>query len=96
MKTYFEITKLRELLAAFIETTEIVLRLTVNDLVGADVPALREPLPTNFTWVWAFSSVPSFVRLKFFVSQDGETGMSPAYLQVSKLGKTTAAARFFA
>ena len=96
METYFEITELREFFAAIIETTEIGLRFIVNDLVGVDIPALRESLSTNVTCVWAFSSVPSFVRLKFFVSQDGETGMSSAYLQVSKLRKTTAAAGFFA
>ena len=97
METYFEITELRELLAAIIETTEIGLRLIVDDLVGADVPALRESLPTDFTMVWAFSSVPSFMCLKFFVSQDRETEIVFCnYLQVSKLGKHTAASRFFA
>jgi hypothetical protein len=96
VETYFEITERRASFVAFIETTEIGLRLIVNGLVGPDVPELCESLLTNVTCERAFSSVPSFVRLKFFVSQDGETGMSSAYPQVSKLRKTTAAAGFFA
>jgi hypothetical protein len=78
VETYFEIAELRELLAAIIETAEVGLRLIVNDLVGADLPALRESLPTDFTMVWAFSGVPSFVCLKLFVSQDRETELSSA------------------
>ena len=72
VEAYLEIAELRKLLAAVIETTEVGLRLIVDDLVGANVPALGEPLPTNFALVWAFSSVPSFVGLEVLVSQDGE------------------------
>jgi hypothetical protein len=56
------------LLAAVIKTIEVRLRLIVNDLVGADIPALSEFLPIDFTLVRAFSNMSSFVRLKVFVS----------------------------
>jgi hypothetical protein len=96
VETYFEITKLRELLAVIIETIEIRLRLIVNDLVGADVLALRESLLISFILVWTFFSVLSFVCLKFFVNQDGEIEIIfYTYLQVSKLRKTMVVARFF-
>jgi hypothetical protein len=67
-RTYFEITKLGELLAAIIEATEVGLGLFVDDFVGADIPTLGKSLPTDFTRVWAFSSVSSFVSLKFLIS----------------------------
>ena len=63
VEAYFEVAELRELLAAVIETTEIGLRLIVDDLMGADVSSLGEFLPTDFALVWTLSSVPPFVRL---------------------------------
>jgi len=84
------------LLAAVIETTEVRLGLIVDDLVGANVPTLRESLPADLAMVWTFSSVPSFVRLEFSVSRDraGESGLC-IYLQVSKLGEAATTSRFF-
>jgi hypothetical protein len=68
IEAHLEITELRELLTAFIETTEVGLGLIVNDLVGADVPALGKSLPANFALVWTFSGMPSFVCLEISVS----------------------------
>lgn len=73
----FEIAELRKLLAAVIETTEVRLGLIVDDLVGADVPALRESLPTDLAMVWTFSSVPSFVRLQ--ISKLGEAATTSRF-----------------
>jgi hypothetical protein len=70
LEAYFEVAELCELLAALIETTKVGPRLIVDDLMGADIPALSESLPTDFALVWAFSGMPSFVRLKAFISQD--------------------------
>jgi hypothetical protein len=97
VEAYFEIAELRKLLAAVIETTEVRLGLIVDDLVGADIPALRESLPADLAMVWTFSSVPSFVRLEFSVSRDraGESGFC-IYLQISKLGEAATTSRFFA
>ena len=97
VETYFEIAELRELPAAVIEATEVRFRILImNDFVGADVATLGEFLPTGIALVWAFSSVPSFVRLKFF-NQDREIEIFfCTYLQVSKLRKATSASRFFA
>jgi len=74
----FKIAELRELLATVIETTQVGLRLIVDNLVGADVPALGESFPTDFALVWAFSSVPSFVRLQ--ISKLGETTATSRFL----------------
>jgi hypothetical protein len=71
METYFEVAELRKLFAAVIESTQVRLGLIVDDLVGANVAALGESLPADFTLVWAFSGVPSFVR--FQVSKLRET-----------------------
>jgi hypothetical protein len=67
METYFEVAELRKLFAAVIESTQVRLGLIVDDLVGANVAALGESLPADFTLVWAFSGVPSFVRLESFL-----------------------------
>jgi hypothetical protein len=69
VEAYFEISELRELLATVIKTTEVGLGLIVDDLVGADVPALSESLPADFAMVWTFSSVSSFMCLELSVSR---------------------------
>lgn len=67
---YFEITKLRELLAAVIETTQVGLGLIVDNLVSADIPSLGESLAADFALVWTFPGMPPFVCLEFYVSRD--------------------------
>jgi hypothetical protein len=71
VEAYLEIAKLRELLAAVIETTEVGLGLIMDDLVGAYIPTLGESLPADFAMIWSFSSMASFVCLEFFVSHVG-------------------------
>jgi hypothetical protein len=62
-RTNLEIAELGELFAAFIETAQVGLGLIVYDLVGTYVTTLGKSLPADFTSVWAFSGVPSFVSL---------------------------------
>jgi hypothetical protein len=62
-RTNLEIAELGELFAAFIETAEVGLGLIVDDLVGTYVSTLGKSLAADFTSVWAFSGVSSFVSL---------------------------------
>jgi hypothetical protein len=63
-RTNLEIAELGELFAAFIETAEVGLGLIVDDLVGTYVSTLGKSLAADFTSVWAFSGVSSFVSFK--------------------------------
>jgi hypothetical protein len=66
-RTNLEIAELGELFAALIETAEVGLGLIVDDLVGTYVSTLGKSLAADFTSVWAFSGVPSFVSLSRYV-----------------------------
>ena len=54
---------MRELLAAAFKTAGERLDLLVNDLVGADIASLGEPLATGFTGIRSFASVAALMRL---------------------------------
>lgn len=54
---------MRELLATLVKTAEIRLCLLMNDLVGADISTLGESLPADFTMVWPFARVATFMGL---------------------------------
>jgi hypothetical protein len=51
LEAYFKVAELCKLLAALIETTKVKLKLIVDDLISADIPALSESLLTNFALV---------------------------------------------
>ena len=62
-KTNLEVSELGEGLAAVIESAEVWFGLIVNDLVGADVAALGEPLATDIACKWSVTGMSSLVGL---------------------------------
>jgi len=72
-----EVSKLGELLAAVIESAEIWFGCIVNDLVGANISALSEPLSTDFAWVWSFACMATLVSLE--VSKLRETSTTSRF-----------------
>ena len=62
--SYLEIAQLRKLLTTVIEATEVGLGLVMDDLVGANVASLSKSLSADFTLVWTFASMSTFVSLK--------------------------------
>ncbi len=75
-----EVAKLRELLAALVQLTEVRFLPAVDDFVCSDVAMLREGLAADVAVVRSFACVSSFVR--FEVSELGEalvTGWVFAY-----------------
>lgn len=62
--TYLEIAELSELLATFIQATEVGFGLVMHDLVRSDVASLGKSLSADFTLVWSFTGVSTFVGLR--------------------------------
>lgn len=64
--TYLEISQLCKLFTTVIEATEIRLGLVMDDLVGANVASLGKSLSADFTLVWTFASMSTFVSLEMY------------------------------
>jgi hypothetical protein len=71
-RTNLEVSKLGEWLAAVVQFADVRFSVIVNDLVGADVAALRESLPTDGTRKRSLARVASLVGLERSQSRGAE------------------------
>ena len=62
--TYLEVAQLCKLFTTVIEAAEIRLGLVMDDLVGANVASLGKSLSADFTLVWTFAGMSTFVSLE--------------------------------